>query len=268
MNENDARLFMMICVAIVVFVIIWIVIAALARLRDRHAVYRIENLENIRFDDPNILPVIQKLCRDEVLYDYKIHAKKVYIQNGNYSAAFQKDFEACIDRIMNTCFDDMLFRDTFEDILLKHSEKGDISEDQLFKAVQEYITLESGMTKPDQSADMLFNRSESEFMTVSTFLERRDSMSGDYVGVYVLRNVDKQMYYVGQATRLFFRVNQHFTGHGNGDVYADYKYGDTFLIALFKLSESGYDDLDLFEKDMIAKYNAYSDGYNKTVGNG
>ena len=62
-------------------------------------------------------------------------------------------------------------------------------------------------------------------------------------------------------------MNQHFTGHGNGDVYADYKYGDSFLIKIVKLSSSGYSDLDALERDLIKKYNAYSAGYNKTSGN-
>ena len=63
--------------------------------------------------------------------------------------------------------------------------------------------------------------------------------------------IDKDIYYVGQAIRIIFRVNQHFTGRGNGDVYADYKYGDSFTIRLLPLSTSGYDSLDRFEKEMI-----------------
>lgn len=98
--------------------------------------------------------------------------------------------------------------------------------------------------------------------------KNRVKNTGDYVGVYVLYNVDKDMYYVGQAKKLFHRINQHFTGRGNGDVYADYKYNSRFLINIMKLADSGYYDLDKFEKDMIKKYNAYNRGYNKTQGNG
>ena len=60
------------------------------------------------------------------------------------------------------------------------------------------------------------------------------------------------MYYVGQATRVLYRVNQHFTGNGNPDVYSDYRSGDTFALKMVKLTESGYDDLDKLEKDTIA----------------
>ena len=87
------------------------------------------------------------------------------------------------------------------------------------------------------------------------------------VGVYIFHNESKDLYYVGQAKRLFFRINQHFTGHGNGDVYADYKYGDDFAIKIIPLADSGYQDIDLLEKDVIQKYDAYHRGYNRTRGN-
>lgn len=105
-------------------------------------------------------------------------------------------------------------------------------------------------------------------ITPEQFFNLRNTVKGDCVGVYIIYNRSRKMYYVGQATRLYFRVNQHFTGHGNGDVYADYKYGDKFTIRLIKLVDSGYEDLDKLEKDMIDKFNAYELGYNKTKGNG
>lgn len=106
-------------------------------------------------------------------------------------------------------------------------------------------------------------------MSPERFFNLRKTIQGDIVGVYVIHNKDRNMYYVGQATRLFFRVNQHFTGHGNGDVYGDYKRGkDKFTIKLIPLVNSGYYDLDLLEKDLIEKYRAYTNGYNRTRGNG
>ena len=75
------------------------------------------------------------------------------------------------------------------------------------------------------------------------------------------------MYYVGQSVKLIGRVNNHFTGHGNGDVYADWKNGDKFTIKMIKLEGSGYSSLNALEKDMIRAFNAYTKGYNKTRGN-
>lgn len=93
------------------------------------------------------------------------------------------------------------------------------------------------------------------------------SSSQDYVGIYVLFNETKNLYYVGQAKKVMQRVNAHFTGHGNGDVYADYKYGDSFKIKTIAFSNSGYDSIDKLEKDTIKAYNAFSKGYNRTRGN-
>ena len=88
-----------------------------------------------------------------------------------------------------------------------------------------------------------------------------------FTGVYILYNKSKNMYYVGQGKNIFSRVNAHFTGRGNGDVYADYKYGDDFTIRMFALENSGFSSLNELERYFIYRYNAFSNGYNKTRGN-
>lgn len=102
------------------------------------------------------------------------------------------------------------------------------------------------------------------------FLSARDALlrNGDFTGVYVIHNTTKDMNYVGQSVRVVGRVTRHFTGHGNGDVYADYKYGDDFTIKVVSLHESGYESLDALERDAIRAYAAYDCGYNRTRGNG
>lgn len=93
------------------------------------------------------------------------------------------------------------------------------------------------------------------------------STRNDFAGVYILYNHTKNMYYVGQGKKVFQRVNSHFTGHGNGDVYADYKYGDKFTIKMIALANSGFGTLNELERNAITTYNAYAKGYNKTRGN-
>ena len=92
-------------------------------------------------------------------------------------------------------------------------------------------------------------------------------LTQNFAGVYVLYNQTKNMYYVGQGQRVLDRVNSHFTGKGNGDVYADYKYGDAFTITTFALEESGYSSLNELERSAIEAYGAFAHGYNKTRGN-
>lgn len=102
-----------------------------------------------------------------------------------------------------------------------------------------------------------------EFMRARSALTR----NGDFTGIYVIHNKTKDKYYVGQSVRVVGRVRQHLMGRGNGDVYADYKYGDKFEINLVSLRESGYDSLDALERDTIKAYGAYTKGYNRTRGN-
>lgn len=102
-----------------------------------------------------------------------------------------------------------------------------------------------------------------------TFLEMRKSklLGDDFQGIYILRNESKKKYYVGQSVHVLARVNQHFTGHGNGDVYADYRNGARFSIRTLRLKGSGFKTLNSLERYAIAAYRAYTKGYNKTRGN-
>lgn len=105
-------------------------------------------------------------------------------------------------------------------------------------------------------------------LTSADFLETAQARSGqDFTGCYILHNVTKDKYYVGQGKSVLQRVKQHLTGHGNGDVYADYKFGDTFTVKTISLAQSGYNSLNALERDLIASHNAYTKGYNRTRGN-
>jgi hypothetical protein len=75
------------------------------------------------------------------------------------------------------------------------------------------------------------------------------------------------MYYVGQGLRILDKVNNHFTGKGNADVYADFKYGDQFKIKMIALEKSRFETLDELEQNTIMTYAANSKSYNKTNGN-
>lgn len=99
------------------------------------------------------------------------------------------------------------------------------------------------------------------------FFELRKG-SKDFEGVYIIHNITKDKYYVGQSVHVLQRVNKHMTGYGNGDVYADYKYGDRFTIKCLSLEKSGYSSLDRLEKDFIERHDAKEHGYNRRKGNG
>ena len=110
-------------------------------------------------------------------------------------------------------------------------------------------------------------RAEEFLATRDRLLAARMLSEAEFTGVYILHNVTKDMYYVGQSIRVLSRATQHFTGHGNGDVYADFKYGDEFTVSPIPMQGSGYQSLNDLERDAIAAYNAQTKGYNMTQGN-
>ena len=96
---------------------------------------------------------------------------------------------------------------------------------------------------------------------------RLESERYNVKGVYVILNRSKHKYYVGQAHKLLSRVNGHLTGKGNGNVYADFAYGDRFYIKLFRFKGHAFKNLNEMERFYINKYHAQENGYNKTIGN-
>lgn len=93
------------------------------------------------------------------------------------------------------------------------------------------------------------------------------TLANNFAGVYILYNKTKKIYYIGQSQKVLNRVNLHFTGKGNGDVYADYKYGNKFTIRIISLEHSGYKSLNELERHIILTYDSFATGYNKTRGN-
>lgn len=116
-----------------------------------------------------------------------------------------------------------------------------------------------------------------ELTTVEFFEMRNKSFGGrgkalysnnyNFAGVYILHNKSKDLYYVGQGKKILNRVNSHFTGKGNGDIYADYKYGDEWTIKMIALENSSFNTLNELERYAIETYASYERGYNKNRGN-
>jgi hypothetical protein len=62
-------------------------------------------------------------------------------------------------------------------------------------------------------------------LTPEEFMKMRSSpffvKEYDFTGVYIIFNESQNMHYIGKSTNVFIRINSHFTGKGNGDIYAD-----------------------------------------------
>lgn len=125
----------------------------------------------------------------------------------------------------------------------------------------------------DELANNTLEITPEEFMKLrstklsSSRYEGYYALKKNFAGIYILHNKTKDKYYVGQSKTVLNRVNNHFTGKGNGDVYFDYRSGDQFTIKMISLENSGFPDLDSLERNAIARYDAFNKGYNKTRGN-
>ena len=99
---------------------------------------------------------------------------------------------------------------------------------------------------------------------------RYESKPGVYVILIFERKVKRNKFshyrdvYVGQSVKMASRVHNHLIGKGNGDVYADVKYGKYVYV---QLNYCNYGDMNSLEKNLIKKYNAMK-SYNNTKGGG
>lgn len=89
----------------------------------------------------------------------------------------------------------------------------------------------------------------------------------DFTGVYLIHNLTLNKYYAGQSLHVLKRVNDHFNGKGNPDLFFDYRIGNVFSIETISLTESKYLSLNALERDVINKYGCFNHGYNKKLGN-
>lgn len=89
--------------------------------------------------------------------------------------------------------------------------------------------------------------SAEEFMAQQKALTQQ----GEITGVFIVHNATKNLYYVGQSAKAIDRAAIQFLGRGNCDVYADYKYGDSFNVRIIPLSGSGYESLNELKRTAI-----------------
>ncbi len=115
------------------------------------------------------------------------------------------------------------------------------------------------------SNSKIYKAQEFLYMYESIKISNNKISELDSPGIYIIHNTTKDKYYVGQSVNVIKRVNNHLKGKGNGDVYADFKYGSNLTIQIIKCRE---EDLNALEKQCIQKYNACGLGYNKNKGVG
>lgn len=91
------------------------------------------------------------------------------------------------------------------------------------------------------------------------------------IGIYGIKNIQNNKWYVGQSVNIRKRINDHFSAlrsnvHKNKHLQSAYnKYGEHAFNACV-LEECLRSDLEKCEINWIKKKAAYTNGYNKTTG--
>ena len=92
-------------------------------------------------------------------------------------------------------------------------------------------------------------------------------------GVYVIRNRELDKFYVGQSKDVIKRLKDHFTGTEPKNIifaedYYQSKFDSKEELFEFKIEIlKTKDELDKREMELIAEYDSFNNGYNKTAGN-
>ena len=113
-------------------------------------------------------------------------------------------------------------------------------------------------------------RKEIPKYTPTDFRELRNKENREYlVGIYLIYNYDRDLYYVGQSKNMVKRVYQHFMlNMGSPELHEDYCSGEKFSISLIPLAKTSFSSLDDLEDCAIRAYDSLlPNGYNKTPGN-
>lgn len=139
-----------------------------------------------------------------------------------------------------------------------------------------YVSVQTQTAKAKETVDRML--SSKEKVTAEEFMQMYDlriydisSKQSDikmmknieFEGVYILHNKSKNKYYVGKGNKIFRKIDRHFRGYGNADIYKDFQRGNKFYVRIIRLKNSGYDNIDILANEISKKYKAYETGYNK-----
>ena len=93
----------------------------------------------------------------------------------------------------------------------------------------------------------------------------------DFEGVYIIHDLDYGVYYVGQSINVIKRLRGHFNGQaskgGADDLNEALISGHNMEVALLRLQNSSFRDLNDMEAYFIDYFDSYYNGYNRTRGN-
>jgi hypothetical protein len=120
----------------------------------------------------------------------------------------------------------------------------------------------------DELRKKLMKFTPKELLELRNKNERESRGIYNLSGIYIIHNCENDIYYVGQAERVFDRTYMHFViDKGNPEMYDDYRLGDEFSISLIPLEKTSFSSLNELEDNAIRAYDSFPNGYNRMPGN-
>lgn len=187
----------------------------------------------------------------------KINSRVVVLDN--YVAWHKEEVAVCENKINNCEKDIDLIKEEIEtykaDFDNKKAEKERVYNEQISLV----RPLEGMIEEKDDSFIMLKSFSGLQYERI--------------IGCYIIHNIEKDKYYVGQSKDVMKRIKQHFNGTVPKNViFAEDYYlsklpnkEDIFEIRIIRCETK--DELDRMEKELISEYDSWNNGYNGTSGN-
>jgi hypothetical protein len=119
-----------------------------------------------------------------------------------------------------------------------------------------YSKSYKGVYKPQQS-----NTPQARKYSKKELLRLRTK--NDAPGVYILHNVNRHIYYVGQSEKIKASAKKHFKGTSHiKQLNKDISSGHNFNAVLIPLADTNFENLDNLETHYINQYDAAKTGYN------
>lgn len=83
----------------------------------------------------------------------------------------------------------------------------------------------------------------------------------DFAGLYYIKNITKKKCYVGRADNVYKKVERHFKGHENQEIFNDFNENNIFVVCFIKYEKEAYGSFEEFIADKIEQLQPRLIGY-------
>lgn len=79
----------------------------------------------------------------------------------------------------------------------------------------------------------------------------------DFVGVFIIYNLDDDIYHIGKSEKVLRKGYRYFTGYERQDIYQEWKSNVHFAVRVVKFYNSGYKNINQLVNVLQKQYGYY-----------